>query len=124
MKILKNVRKHYAYLGISSSNQSAQRRRFSKRVIAGFLFFGWSAVSRFVYIFYVASAFMEYVESICTTTANIIIFVCFAAIAFKTTLLFENIDKLEKLITSSKFSSIYKSLLIFVEIRFQNYFRM
>lgn len=106
MKILKTVQKKYAYLGISSSHQSAQRHRFSKRVLSGFLFFGWSVVSRFVYIFYVASVFMGYMESICTTTANIIIFICFAAIAFERTLLFENIDKLEKLITASKLVEI------------------
>lgn len=58
--------------------------------------------SHFMNLFYVASDFMEYMEGICTTSATIIIFVCFAAKVFGKTKLFNIIDNIEKIINASK----------------------
>lgn len=98
MKIFGIIQMHYAILGISSSNQ------YSGRVLRSFILFGFSIAAHFVYMFRVADGFMELVESICATFGNIIMFVCFAAIAFKKKLLFECIDKIEKLIGTRKAS--------------------
>lgn len=102
IKILYTIQRQYETLGISSSNQPTQSNSFSKRVLFGFLVFECVIISQFVYIFYVADGFMEYMEGSCAAAASIIVFVCFAAIAFQKTTLFESIDNFEKLIGSSK----------------------
>ena len=102
MKIFQIIQKQYAILGISSPNQSAQKNPSNERTTLGFLIFAWNIVSQFVYIFYVASGFMEYVDCISSTCAGIITFVCFAAIVFRKTTLFKNIENMEQLIDKSE----------------------
>lgn len=102
IKILCTIQRQYETLGISSSNQPTRSYACSERVLFGFLAFGYAIVSQFVYIFHVADGFMEYMEGSCAAAASIIVFVCFAAIAFQKTTLFECIDNFEKLIGSSK----------------------
>lgn len=101
MIIFRTVRNKYAMVGISSSNQWTQKYSFNKRVCFGFLLFGCVAVSQLVYVFYVANGLMEYMECISTGSGTIIMFVCFAAIVFRKTKLFESIDEFEKLIDTS-----------------------
>lgn len=103
MKIFQTVRKHYAIMGISSpSDQSA-----SEIVLLGFLIFGCSFASQFMYIFRVASGFMEYMECVSSLSAGGIIFVSFAAIVFRKRTLFESIDNIEKLVDSSKADFVF-----------------
>lgn len=102
LKIFQIIQRHYAILGISSTNQSAQELPFNRRVLIGFLFFGCIFTLQFVYSFQVASDFMEYTECICATSGNILIFVCFMTIVVGNTTLFECIDILEQLIDTSK----------------------
>lgn len=103
MKIFQTVRKHYAILGIiCSSNQSLQKYPFTKRVFFGLLSVGCLTISQFMYIFFVANSFMEYMDAICATSVTILIFVCIATIVYKRVLLFEHYDKIEKLIDTSK----------------------
>lgn len=98
MKFFENIQKHYAILGISPSQQSTQKCLCNERIFFGFLLFGWLIFLHFMYIFYVANDLMEYIESICVTSACIIIFSCFATIVLRKTTLFEIIDNMEKLI--------------------------
>lgn len=107
MEIFKIVRKHYVILGIRSTRLSTQNYRFSDniRLFFGLLLYGCSFVSQYVYIFYVASGFMEHMVCICTTAGNVITFVCFVAIAFRMNLLFKAIDNMNVLVNSSKKSS-------------------
>lgn len=107
MKVFKVVQRHYATLGISASNRTSNFKPSKKRIVFGFLLFGGLIVSNLVYTFYVANGFMEYMECICATSATIIIFICFAAIVYRRTLLFENIDNIEKLIDTSEPISNY-----------------
>lgn len=103
VKAFEVVQKHYATIGIISIPlQSSQKYPFSVRVFGGFLLFGCSIASHFVYMFYEANNFMEYMDCICATFASIMLFACFAIINSERTLLFESIDKIEKLIESSK----------------------
>lgn len=102
MKIFDTIQNRYATLGISRSYQSAQKYPFNERVLFGFLFFGWTIFSQFVYIFHVARKFLEYMEGTCAAAGCIMLFVCFATIVFKRTSLFENIENFEKLIDTSK----------------------
>lgn len=95
MKIFEIVRRQYATLGISSSS-------FDIRMLCGFLVFGYVIVSHFLYIIYVTSGFMEYVNSINSTSATIVTSTGFAAIVFRRATLFESIDSIEKLIDASK----------------------
>lgn len=101
MKIFRTVRKRYEILGITPTNQSIQKSSISERVIAGCLFFLCYYVSQFLYIYYVANDFMEYIECICELYASAIVFVCFATIVFKRNLLFQSIGNIEKLIDTS-----------------------
>lgn len=102
MKVFRTIQTELTILGISPSNQLAQQFPFSKRVLLGFQLFAWLMASQFVYIFHVANGFMEYMECVCSMSAGIIVLVDLAAIVFRTTLLFESIDKIEQLIDTSK----------------------
>lgn len=102
MKIFKEIQRQYAILGIRSPQQSTQKYPVSKRALVGFLLFGCNFVSHFVYIFHVANGFLEQMECICATYASILIFVCFATIVFKRTLLFKTIDRIERLVDKSE----------------------
>lgn len=106
MKILKLLQRSYAIMGISPSkvslNQSTQKCPFNGRIIFGFLLYGCVILSQFMYIFYVANDFLDYVESIIATTSTIIMFICFAAMAPRKTKLFESIENIEKLIDMSE----------------------
>lgn len=107
MKFFQTVRKQFAVVGISStSDQSTQKYPYNEKVLLTFLTYGCTLVSQTVYIFCVASGFMEYMECVSALFAGTIIFVCFAAIVFKKRTLFESIDDIEKLIDSSKANSI------------------
>lgn len=98
MKIFQTLRKQLAIVGISPSNQS-----FNERVFFGFSLFGCSVSSQFVYI-YVANSLMDSMECICSLSAGIIIFVCFVAVIFRKSTLFESVDNFEKLIDTSTIS--------------------
>lgn len=105
MKILQVVKKHYEILGVRSSNLIVRKYRFNERIFLGFLLFGCVIISEFRYTFYVASGFMQCMEGIGVSTGCLIILVGFTAIVFRKTTLFENIDKLEKLINTSEIFS-------------------
>lgn len=100
MRIFKLLRRRFAIVGISP-NQWTQKYPFSKRLLFDFLLFGCVFVSQFVYIFHVANGFMDYIECISTTSGTILMFVCFVAIVFSKTKVFEAIDNIEKLIDTS-----------------------
>lgn len=102
IKIFQTIQRQYEILGISSTNQSNQKYSAEKRVFHGFLLFGCLLASQFVYIFHVASGFMEYVNCTCSIFATSIMFVCFAAIVCRKTTFFESIDNIEKFIKTSE----------------------
>lgn len=99
MKVFQTLQKQYEILGLSSSNQSTS---FSKRVFFVFSLYAYLLASQFVYIYHVASGFMGYMECICATLSSIIMFVCFAAVAFRRSIFFNTIDNIENLIETSK----------------------
>lgn len=102
MKIFRTIRKEFAIVGIGNpSNRSSQKWAFTKQIICGLLLC-FTIVSQLLYIFYVANGFMENIEAICTFSASIIMVVGFLALVLKRKLLFKSIDKLEKLVVSSK----------------------
>lgn len=102
MKFFDLVRRHYTILGISATNQSTQRYPLNKRVLFGLSLFVCSFVSHFVYIFRVASGFMDYMVGICTVSGCTIMFVAFVDICLEKNLLFESFDNVEKLIDTSE----------------------
>lgn len=93
MKIFQTVRKQYAVLGVSSSNQP-----FNGKVLISLLYLGFIISLQIVYTFQVANGLMEYVDCISSIFSIIVLFISLATIASKKTLLFESIDKIEKLI--------------------------
>lgn len=105
MKILRLVQKHFAALDIGPSNHSAQKYPFNKRILFGFILLGYLIVSQFVYIFHVANGFKEYIECVCSILASITAFVSLPIIVYRETELFESINRMEKLIDTSKKSS-------------------
>lgn len=119
MKVFRLLQQQYAIVGISSSNPSSdQKLPSSIRILIGFATFGWNIVSLFLYIFYVANGFMEYMVCICVTSGTLIIFVCFAAIVYRKARLFELIDNIEELIdTSESISFLTIERMIWMKIR-------
>lgn len=111
MEILQTVQKNYAILGISPPHHSNQRLSFNKKVLFGFLSIGSLIFSQAMFIFYVASGFMEYMDSICAISATIVVFICFATIVLRKTKLFEMIENIKKQIGASKATNL----------RFSNY---
>lgn len=108
MEIFQTAQTHFAVLGIRPSNQTTRKYSDNRKILFGFLLFVCNAVSQFVYIVHVANGFMEFMDCICATSGSTIVFVGFTTIVFKRTLLFENIDNLQKLIDTSKpFLSYY-----------------
>lgn len=101
MKVFRTIRNKFAFLDICPSNQSTWQNPFNKRVL-GFILLGGNIVSHVVYIFRVANDFLEFVECLNSTFASIIISVCFVAIVFRKTTLFNSIDNIEKVIDASE----------------------
>lgn len=102
MKVFQTIQKQFAILGISSPRPPIQKYPFNERIYFGFLLFGCSTVSKFVYIFHVASGFIEYVECVSVISGSIIIIVCFGAIVFRKSTIFESVDLMEKLLDASE----------------------
>lgn len=99
MKIFETTQKHFGILGIRPSNQD---HAFNKRILFGFLLFGCFVPLYIVYIFHVADDFMEYVESICVISANIVTFICLSAVVLQRNVIFESIESIDKLIAFSE----------------------
>lgn len=106
MKVFQILSRLCATLGITPSNQSQRKFPFSQRTLIGFLLFGWTIASHLIYIFYVASAYMEYVECICTATGSFITFVCYIAIISESNTIFAVINRIEGFIETSKKNSL------------------
>lgn len=101
MKVFRVIQKYYEIMGIRPANQSPPTHTFSERVVFGFLLFGYCIVAHLLYIIYLASGYMDYVECTTTTSGSIIAFVCFAAIALKSNVLFKIIDNAERFVVNS-----------------------
>lgn len=113
MRVFETLQKQYMILGItSSSDQSTQKFPFNGRVLAGCSLIVCVAILQFVYIFYVANGFMEYVHSIGSASGTCILFVSFAAIAFQQTALFKTIGGFETLIDTSELIFMVMRLLM------------
>lgn len=104
MKVFRMVKKQYAFVGITSTNQSARKSQLNTRILAGFLLFSCLVQSQFMYIFRVADGFLDYMDVICSTFSTFILFICFAAIVCNRTKLFKCIDRIEDLIDMRKSS--------------------
>lgn len=101
MKVFKIVQRQYALLGISnSSNQTNHKYAFNERILFGFLLQGCALLSSILYILWEVNGFLDYMVSICTISANSLVFVCFMANVFQKTTLFECMNRIEKLIDS------------------------
>lgn len=105
MKIFRIIQKQYAIVGIGPYEQFTQKCPVNGREFLGFLLFGCLILTQLVYIYRVASSFMEYIVCICSVSGGIIVFVCFAAIVFGKISLFECIGWIENLIEISKMQS-------------------
>lgn len=101
MKVFRTVQKKYEFLGICPSNESTQENAFNKRII-GFFLFGTNFALHVLYIIHEAHGYMDYMECINSTFTSIITSVCFGAIAFRKTELFECITNIEKFIDASE----------------------
>lgn len=102
MKIFRTLQRHYTILGICPSDQPIQNHPPNKRVLFGFLIMSCSIILHFMNIFCVANDFMEYMEGISATSSCSIDYVCFAVIVLRKTIVFEGINKIEKLIDTSE----------------------
>lgn len=119
MTKFETIQRQYALLGISSSpHQSNQKLSFNKKVTFGFLLFGYTFSSQFVYIFLVSNGFIEHLQCICSILAGFLVFTCFLSVVFRKTTIFEIIDNIKTIIDTSEspilnsvyFDWIYKKL--------------
>ena len=97
MKILQTVQANYAILGISPEH-SIRPISLNKKVLMAFLISCISITSCIVYFVHVANNFREYIQCITTISAIVIFTICFGAVAFQMTELFDNIDCMENVI--------------------------
>lgn len=101
MKVFKIVQRQYALLGISNATkQPTQNGPFNERILFGFLLQGCALLSSILYILWEVNGFLDYMVSICTISANSLVFVCFMANVSQKTTLFACIKRIEKLIDS------------------------
>lgn len=99
MKVFNLIQKNYAVVGIITPTG---RNAFNNRILLGFFLFGLIFVSQVVLFLYVSDGLTEYMESGCSLSATILLFVCFSANIFKNSTLFECIHNIERLIDTSK----------------------
>lgn len=102
MLVFRNTKKKYAILGISK-HQSFQEYPFNGKISISFILLGCSIASHFLYLYFVASTFKEYIECISTTFAIFVISVCFTTMVFNMSLLFRTIDDIENIIDESEY---------------------
>lgn len=103
MEIFIGIRKQYAMLGIRpSSDQSHETVPFNGRILFGFVFFAWVIPSQLVYILVVANGFIDYVVCVLTISSAVIYFVCFAAVVFRQSTMFEAFDHLQTFVDASE----------------------
>lgn len=102
MNFFRFAKKHFAIIGLSSSHQFFRVESINVRIIFGFLIFVYPCVSQIIYIDQVADSFIEYVQSVCTTAASIIVCICFASFILRRAIIFELIKNIEELVDTSK----------------------
>lgn len=101
MIVFRTIRNKLSFLDIGPSNPSTLQDPLNKRVL-GFILLGGNVVLHVVYIFQEANGFLEFVECLNSTFACTIFFVCFAAIIFRKTTLFNSLDNIGKFIDASE----------------------
>lgn len=103
MKIFEIIQRHHATLGIYPSQQSAQQQiPLCRRIIFGFLLFGYIIVSEFLNNFHATNDFMECVEYICSSSSTMAMFLSFVGIVHRQSTIFKSIDTIETIIDASK----------------------
>lgn len=91
------VKANFAILGITA-HQSIQPNRFNDlKILMAFFMFGLAIILHFVYIFYVANTFDEYVECITLTSGKFVIFLFLFTVVYKMTTLFQLFDVIEEI---------------------------
>lgn len=103
IEFFQTIQSNYAYFGITS-HKVAQQYPFNWRLLFGFILFGCSIVSHFIYFFREANTYMEIIDCICATSGAVITCICFMAFVFQMKTLFDSISDIEKLFVSSRSS--------------------
>lgn len=91
------VKANFAISGITA-HQSIQPNRFNDlKILMAFFMFGLAIILHFVYIFYVANSFDDYVECITLTSGKFVIFLFLFTVVYKMTTLFQLFDVIEEI---------------------------
>lgn len=109
MKVFQKLSRQYAILGIRS-NATNPKHAFNERIHAGFFLFGCIIVTKFIYIFRVANAYMEYMECVSTTSGSIIVAVIYTHTVIISDEIFEVFGKIEQFIETSEIMLLFPSI--------------
>lgn len=99
MKTFQTVRASFAFLGLDPEQLTFP---YNSRLLLAFIIGGLNITLGFSYIFWVASSLIEYVECINTTFGSICAWIGIGPFVFLTPKIFENMDRVERMIESSE----------------------
>lgn len=102
MKFLQSVQKHFATLGISSSQSNHKYPFINGKILMVYLGFLLGIISFCVFLILEVNNFQEYTETIFRITLLICMFITFMIVILKMGQLFRLIDDCEKLVDKSK----------------------
>lgn len=98
MRILQTLQQKFAILGICSIEMYHNKNK----LLIGFLIFGISTISHFVFPFGVANTFEEYTNSIYMTTMTLSLLTVYSIVIWKTGKIFQFIEGCEQTIGKSE----------------------
>lgn len=101
MKLFRSTQKSFAALGITP-NQCVQMHAFNGKNLTILFLYLLSCIFFFVYFFYVANNFREYVISIYMTSAAVVVAINYTTLVYHSLNVFKFIKNVEKMIDTSK----------------------
>lgn len=104
MKICQIIRRHLTVLGIEPPT-SDRLLSFNRRLSLGFFVFMVAIIQAVLYFVYSANNVMEYMHCFCLVTSTTEVAFCFAAMVLQERRLFDYMETMEKLISTSKSTS-------------------
>lgn len=97
------VKANFALLGITAHQSIQPNRLNSLKILMAFFMFGIIIILHFMYIFYVANTFDEYVECITLTSGKFVIVLFLCTVVYRMATLFKYLDVIEEIKAMSEY---------------------
>lgn len=98
MQILQPIRNIFSFVGIAPY----QKQPFNMRNVVTLFMLGTGVLLNCVHLFYEASTFKEYTDSVCASSSMVVAIILFAILIWKTLPMFSFLNNLEESVTKSK----------------------